>query len=77
MLSFSSGKYTSNGAKMPFIYFLKIREICFEFFTGKQMKIDQKLKKDAEIYIRKNSKKILGGYSDGRNDKRIQTKNVS
>ncbi len=41
------------------------------------MKIDQKLKKDAEIYIRKNSKKILGGYSDGRNDKRIQTKNVS
>ncbi len=27
------------------------------------MKIDQKLKKDAEIYIRKNSKKILGGYS--------------
>ena len=41
------------------------------------MKIHQKLKKETEIYIRKNSKKILGGYSDGKNGGRIQTKNVS
>lgn len=60
---------------MPFI-FPQNNGNLFEFFTGKQMKIDQKLKKDAEIYIRKNSKKILGGYSDGKNDRRIQTKNV-
>lgn len=41
------------------------------------MKIDQKLKKEIEIYIRKNSKKILRGYFDGKNGERIQTKNVS
>lgn len=64
------------GQRCPLLFSQNKRNL-FEFFTGKQMKIDQKLKKDAEIYIRENSKKILGGYSDGRNDKRIQTKNVS
>ena len=48
----------------------------FEFFAGYDMKINRKLKKDIEIYIRKNSKKILGGSSDGKTDKRIQTKNI-
>jgi len=38
---------------------------------------NQKLKKDVEIYIRKNSKKILGGYAYGKDDRRIQEENVS
>ncbi len=41
------------------------------------MENNQKLKKDAEIYISKNSKKILGGYAYGKNGRRIQKENVS
>ena len=38
------------------------------------MKIDQKLKKEREIYIRKNSKKILRGYFDGKMVKEFKQK---
>lgn len=65
-----------SGQKYPYLFSQNNRNL-FEFFISNQIKIDQKLKKEIEIYIRKNSKKILGGYSDGRTDKRIQTKNVS
>lgn len=43
----------------------------FEFFIGNVCKSKQKLKKDTEIYIRKNSKKILGGNAYGKIDRRI------
>ena len=43
----------------------------FEFFKREYIKINQKLKKDIEIYIRKNSKKFLGGYVYGKFDGRI------
>lgn len=49
----------------------------FELFIAGYLKNSQKLKKDAELYTRKNSKKILGGYEHGKTDERIQKQNVS
>lgn len=49
----------------------------FDFFWKIYSQNNPKLKKDTEIYIKENSKKFLGGYADGKNDKRIQKKNVS
>jgi len=43
----------------------------FEFFIDGYIKSMEKLKKDTELYIKKNSKKILGGNADGKIDKRI------
>lgn len=58
----------TNRAEMPFIFFLKIREICLSFLSERKGKSTENSKK-IEIYIRKNSKKIQGGYSDGKGEK--------
>lgn len=43
----------------------------FEFFNGKHEENNKKLKKERELYIKENSKKILGGNAYGKNDRRI------
>ena len=64
------GKYTSNRAEMP-LFFSQNNGNLFECFIREYIKNNQKLKKEIEIYIRKNSKKILGGYVHGKNARRI------
>ena len=64
------GKYTSNRAEMP-LFFSQNNRNLFEFLKRERKENNQKLKKDIEIYIRKNSKKIPGGYVYGKNDRRI------
>ena len=58
------------GQKCPYLFSQNKRNL-FEFSQRESIKINQKLKKDIEIYIRKNSKKILGGYAYGKIDRRI------
>ena len=55
---------------MP-LFFSQNNGNLFEFFKREYIKINQKLKKDIEIYIRKNSKKFLGGYAHGKINGRI------
>ena len=66
----SSWKIYNIYLRNPGNYFLKIREICLSFISGMETE-PSKLKKDTELYIRKNSKKILGGYAYGKFDGRI------
>lgn len=63
-------EYMINRVGIPYIFSQNDGNL-FELFSGKERKIKRKLKKEIEIYIRKNSKKILGGYSDGKFDKRV------
>ncbi len=43
----------------------------FDFFWWKHIQNNEKLKKEIEIYIKENSKKIFGGYVHGKFDRRI------